>query len=379
MRLQRVTTSGRWIPEVDGLRFVAIACVVLAHVANPLYQDPRFHWVITEPAHVGFVHVLYQLGRGVPLFFVISGFILAQPFVRQHLDHGKPVSLGAFYLRRVTRLEPPYILSLLIYALALWVIRSAKHKMILASLLASLFYVHNFFPSPDAVNPATWSLEVEIQFYVIAPLMALLFLIRSARLRRSVIAGLALLFSLLPHATLDQAGFYLPSFLCYFLAGYLLADLRVTESTAAPNAVWDAAGLVLWSLFFFLPAGTPTPVLCLAVFLCFVSATRGPLLRRLLRIRWISLLGGMCYSIYLLHTLVIHGIYPLTRHALIFSGFYRDYLLSLLLAIGPVLLVSVAYFVVIERPCMNPHWPRHLKNAVANRFRQPKTNTVTSA
>jgi len=52
--------------------------------------------------------------NGVPLFFAISGFILSLPFARQGLGGGSPVSLRQYYIRRVTRIEPPYVIQLFI-------------------------------------------------------------------------------------------------------------------------------------------------------------------------------------------------------------------------------------------------------------------------
>ena len=52
--------------------------------------------------------------RGVELFFVISGFILGLPFAAHYLKGAAPVSLRKYYLRRLTRLEPPYIVALLV-------------------------------------------------------------------------------------------------------------------------------------------------------------------------------------------------------------------------------------------------------------------------
>jgi len=85
VRLSRETSSGRFIPEMDGLRFVAIAMVVLFHLngyltakaVSPQYAfTARSDW-ITQVALVGF--------RGVELFFVISGFILGLPFAAHHI------------------------------------------------------------------------------------------------------------------------------------------------------------------------------------------------------------------------------------------------------------------------------------------------------
>src|SRR5208337_3485906 len=73
--ISRETSSGRFIPEMDGLRFAAIAMVALFHLngyltaKSPLYSmvPPNPDW-LSQVALVGF--------RGVELFFVISGFIL---------------------------------------------------------------------------------------------------------------------------------------------------------------------------------------------------------------------------------------------------------------------------------------------------------------
>jgi len=87
-RFSRETSSGRFIPEMDGLRFAAITMVVLFHLNGylvarwPLHHSgllPQSSW-LAETALVGF--------RGVELFFVISGFILALPFASQHLAGG---------------------------------------------------------------------------------------------------------------------------------------------------------------------------------------------------------------------------------------------------------------------------------------------------
>src|SRR5208282_2381379 len=84
-RLARETTSGRLIPQIDGLRFTAIGLVVLFHLNGYLAAKwplghagslPQSSW-LAQAALVGF--------HGVELFFVISGFILALPFAAHHI------------------------------------------------------------------------------------------------------------------------------------------------------------------------------------------------------------------------------------------------------------------------------------------------------
>jgi peptidoglycan/LPS O-acetylase OafA/YrhL len=98
---RRITTSGIYIPEIDGLRFIAISLILMCHVGNHVAQlNFRGRDLSTR---------IFDLGnRGVELFFVISGFVLAMPFVSQYLCAGPRVSLKQYFLRRVTRLEPPY-------------------------------------------------------------------------------------------------------------------------------------------------------------------------------------------------------------------------------------------------------------------------------
>ena len=81
LSLRRITSGGKFIPEIDGLRFVAIASVVVSHVQFLLVERsalaPSANWVFRAVNH-GW--------RGVDLFFALSGFILALPFAAHHLD-----------------------------------------------------------------------------------------------------------------------------------------------------------------------------------------------------------------------------------------------------------------------------------------------------
>ncbi len=368
MRLQRITTSSRWIPEVDGLRFVAISSVLLIHILAQMNSHAHLYGLHTS-GHEAFVAAMYQLGRGVQLFFAISGYILAQPFLRQYVDGGKPVRLGSFYLRRLTRLEPPYILSLLIYAVSLLLLHRMAAHVVWRSFAMCAFYVHNFFAKgTPPLNLVTWSLEVEVEFYVLVPLLAKLFCIRSPTTRRLVLLACILCSALPAWSAATAHGFFLPAQLCYFFTGFLLADLRVEQQLAQNHPFWDLGSLLIWPAFLFLPEFRFLPiVLCGLLVAGFHATFMGPVSRRILSTRWIALLGGMCYSIYLLHMLVISALFPLTRHAALTGNFYTDYLVQLLLLLPAIAIASIAYFVAIERPCMDPNWPQKLWSRVRGR------------
>src|SRR3954465_349252 len=103
-RLRRRTTSGAYFPEIDGLRFLAIAPVVLQHLSERLYRALDLRGTLTEFDQ--YVHSLQPSGYlGVELFFVISGDILCAPLAKRATatpDRAPEFHYGFYMLRRVT-------------------------------------------------------------------------------------------------------------------------------------------------------------------------------------------------------------------------------------------------------------------------------------
>ena len=126
LRLRRITSGATWIPEIDGLRFVAIFAVMLYHISGQTYSKSDIAWNIQDWDRP-LLRMLGNGSRGVQLFFVISGFILGRPFARQYLLGEKRVKLSSYYLRRLTRLEPPYLLNLLLLTIAIQLYTHAPH------------------------------------------------------------------------------------------------------------------------------------------------------------------------------------------------------------------------------------------------------------
>src|SRR5215207_5274847 len=120
-RFKRVTYSTSYLPEIDGLRFLAIfSVVVIMHITG--YMNVKFYndQLIAEGY---WQRMVLGGGGGVSLFFIISGFILSLPFAKWRLTGGRPVLLQNYYLRRLTRLEPPYVIALVIFFIAqVWIL-----------------------------------------------------------------------------------------------------------------------------------------------------------------------------------------------------------------------------------------------------------------
>lgn len=383
-RLSRRTTSGRFIPAIDGLRFVAIMMVLVVHTSGLVFG--RFERHLRIPVRGTVLGQTVHGGMfGVQLFFIISGFVLGLPFAAHALSTGPKVRLRSYFLRRITRLEPPYLVAITL-AFAVGVLFAGEDfGHLFPHFAAGIPYLHwLFFTGHNPVNGVTWSLEVEIQFYLLVPLLTRVFGIRSAATRRAVLVAAAAGAALAAHAFMppwSRLGLTIIPQLPYFLAGFLLVDFYLVAWKAMPRTTraWDAvfAGVlvlawlvirdpeVVWWAF---------PVVGL-VFCC--AAFRSPVASRFFSRPGIYTIGGMCYSIYLVHL-------PVVRLAWGFSGalvppghFAMDIVVQAMVLIPVVLVASAVFFVSVERPCMDPNWPTRLAARIG-RGRPPLTDVVSS-
>jgi peptidoglycan/LPS O-acetylase OafA/YrhL/GNAT superfamily N-acetyltransferase len=149
-------TLSTYRPDIDGLRAVAVAAVVLFH-CNLAFSG-------------GFV--------GVDVFYVISGYLIVG-LIGADIAKGTFTYRG-FYERRIRRLYPAMFLVLAVTSLwavtqMLWVDLQAYAR----SLMATVFYLSNiqfysesgYFTEEATIKPLlhTWSLAVEEQFYLLVP------------------------------------------------------------------------------------------------------------------------------------------------------------------------------------------------------------------
>ena len=178
----------RYIAPIDGLRALAVTAVILYHLG--------INWI---PG--GFL--------GVDLFFVISGYVITRLLLDSILSKGA-LALREFYVARVRRLLPPvlFMLTGTTFLIAAWK-PDAIHRFLsdLPYVLTGsenwhLVAVHQDYFQAIGRPPLlqhTWSLGVEIQFYILWPLILLLILkylgkkrVAQASLVIAFISGLAL-------------------------------------------------------------------------------------------------------------------------------------------------------------------------------------------
>jgi peptidoglycan/LPS O-acetylase OafA/YrhL len=160
--IQRPTWLPSYLPELDGLRGLAILGVVIYHcqpllMGTWLYPAALWGWA------------------GVDLFFVLSGFLITTNLLGAR---DKPRYFHNFHARRALRIWPVYLLVLVVvYLNAPWFIGpSVADAVRSAPWLAYIFFVQNLFhiTMPPAIGP-TWALAVEEQYYFFwAPLVRFL-------------------------------------------------------------------------------------------------------------------------------------------------------------------------------------------------------------
>jgi peptidoglycan/LPS O-acetylase OafA/YrhL len=160
--IQRPNWLPAYIPELQGLRGVAVLAVLFYHC------HPRLEGT--------WIHYASLWGwAGVNLFFVLSGFLITSILLEAR---GKPHYFRNFYGRRALRIWPVYFLVLIVvYLNAPWFIGPTVWDAVkTAPWLAYIFFLQNLFhiAIPPAIGP-TWSLAIEEQYYFAwAPLVRFL-------------------------------------------------------------------------------------------------------------------------------------------------------------------------------------------------------------
>ena len=356
--LRKPTASKQLVPQMEGLRFVALLSVFMLHFEQVV------QYRLAEGgagAAARFASAFCGVGDfGVQLFFAVSGFVLALPFARWRLLGGRPVGLRDYLMRRLWRLEPPLFVNLLIMlAVTVWVLKKMSLMDGLWHFGMTMSYLHYVtLGEMSPLNRVTWSLETEAQFYLAMPLLALVFKIQKPLWRRLTMAGLAAV------CMAFKAGFnkaMLPAQLEYFAVGIVLADLYLTDwaSKLGTSARWDVTGLLAWvampvTLMSF-TAGedrTRSLLLVLLVFVAFSAALRGRACYRLSAGGTVTFIGGMCYSFYLYHDPVLKLAGGRLFTALPNLSYWTKFGVGMVVLVPLVMAVTLMMYGLCERPFM---------------------------
>lgn len=286
------------IAHIDGLRAVAALSVVLFHASVHVAARPDAGGVIGTALRAG--------AHGVDLFFVLSGFCLAYPYLAKRHQSGElTFSASQFAARRLVRILPPYyaaIALLLILALTLVHARVAlPQSMDPASIYPAEVLKQMIFAGHRYLANPFWTLAIEFRWYFLFPIV--LWIWTRSRLLFALIAVLAFIASSGRFHSYDL--FFLP----IFMLGIVAADLYVRDSAAARFAVLAFPLLLLASIastlhdgWYFVDRG---PFWGITMFCLVVAVGASPVARSILSHKWMVALGAASYGIYLIHEPII--------------------------------------------------------------------------
>jgi peptidoglycan/LPS O-acetylase OafA/YrhL len=305
------TGSGptRYRPDIDGLRALAVGLVLLYH---------------GFPAYVpgGFI--------GVDVFFVISGYLISGILLRARERARTSRYFLDFYERRIRRIFPALLVVLVVCAVYGWFrLFPADYQNLTQYIAGGASFVDNFvvwsqtnyFDAAAATKPLIhlWSLAIEEQFYIVWPLLILVF----GRLTRGrhfpilfgVLAVGSLAYSIVLTSADPTAAYYSPLSRGWELAaGGLLASLHARGFSARPGRRSDAISvvaillIVVGAVFLVDSAHFPgwEAILPVAATGAIIWFGAGSLLdRRVLGTRPIVFLGLISYPLYLWHWVVL--------------------------------------------------------------------------
>jgi peptidoglycan/LPS O-acetylase OafA/YrhL len=384
-------------PLFDSLRAIAAGSVLLFHIAFflGLFQRP----------HVG--RYLTQLNIGVPIFFLISGFLLYRPFAAARLGRARPPGVVPYAIRRISRIGPAYWVALPIVALLLH-LHPVLHDPLPYFGFAQVYDRQTLIGGYGVA----WTLCVEVSFYAMLPLWAFAMRrlpggsVRSFAISEALPLAAIFAFGVVWSVTRTETSHglvqfapaiaTLPAFLDHFALGMALAVASVALAGRerqpaavrlihrAPWLPWTlaAAGWIALcnigggsapanseaqALAAPLPGGETARhvvrgFVALAVLLPAVFGDgEGGWVRRLLADRRLQWIGLISYSLYLWHAAIVQR--------LTLSG-WSDSLGGVpfaLVAIPICIAVATVSFYAVERPCLR--LGRRLASAVGERAR----------
>jgi peptidoglycan/LPS O-acetylase OafA/YrhL len=362
----------RYVLALDGVRFLAILVVILKHTG--LGASSTF-----LPLRV--LGSLVKIGGGVPLFFIISGYLITGILLdtRSTADRYRN-----FIARRSLRIFPLYFAYLFVTVGATWLFTSTH----LHNIWVFAFYLQNIFVDRantfGAVLPVyhLWTLGVQEQFYLLWP-----FLIWScSTLRRTrilcwtvLIASFALRIYLTVHAgDIAVAGQLMPTRACEMAIGAILAIERYQEtwiSRVWPRLMMPLA-LMLVTLIYFrvedLRPGLALVDITLALLAgCLLAAALLPnsLTARVLSKRIFTSIGGRySYGLFMFHPAVL----LFCKEVLHLGNTHANSIERVVITLSASLVLAILSYHLFEKPFLT------LKRFFAARPKQTPPSLPTS-
>lgn len=161
------------ITQLNIIRAIAALLVTMYHLGGKNLPFLSYGWL------------------GVQMFFVLSGFVICYS-LPENFNYQQ---FGKFITKRLIRIEPPYLISIVLILLFGFILAILTQKIYLIdskNLLFHFAYLNNFFEN-EYLSPVYWTLGIEFQFYILIGLLFPLFF-----QNKFVFAAIIVVLSLIP-------------------------------------------------------------------------------------------------------------------------------------------------------------------------------------
>jgi peptidoglycan/LPS O-acetylase OafA/YrhL len=314
-------TPDKRLQTVDAIRGVASLAVCWFHLTN---------------GHVGFLQEGFLKASGsagwagVESFFVISGFIIPYALFRSGY---RPRDYGRFILRRLIRLEPPYLIAILLVLFLGWLssmapaYRGAPFAVDPLQLAFHLGYL-NAFVGREWLNPVFWTLAIEFQYYLVIGLGFVLLVRRD---------GSIILLTAIALATfLPFPATFLTAYGSIFAMGISTATVKMNKQK---YFVQHVVVLVMTTVITLLKLGWLVALVAVATALAIWLISYTNVL--------LTFLGEISYSLYLLHVPVGGRIINFASHYQLTAG---ERVIAVFAALAISLVAAYVFWRLVERP-----------------------------
>lgn len=337
------------VRPMEGLRGFAVFLVFLVHYVTLIKP-----WIAGEPTILALSTALHTIGNtGVDLFFVLSGYLIYGSLI------SRPQQFVRFMSRRVKRIYPTFVVVFVAYVILSFTF-PAENKIPPSTFKGLIYLAQNFFLLPGIFPIApmitvTWSLSYEMLYYLVIPLIILLFRLRYC----DAIWRVCFFSSLAAITTFYCAAYDGHIRLVMFMSGILLYEAVNSRRIPTPHSFLGLLALGLGLLATLLPttglsgSAFKISILFVSFFVLCLACFRDPSAWLPRAFSWTSLrwLGNMSYSYYLLHGLVLKAFFLLLAAVLPIAN-YGSWLFWALLPVMFILTLipTSILFLSIERP-----------------------------
>lgn len=160
--------------QIDGLRALALLWAFSFHIILLFAEVLPRHETIEIFSRNQLTWLLHG-HFSIDIFFIISGFLIGDLLIKE-IEKTQCLNFSRFYLRRLMRLAPVYYAIMAL--LYLFTVVTAEGSIIISHAWTNFFYINNFIPFLNQFMPWTWSLAVEEQFYLLAPLIIFIIFVK---------------------------------------------------------------------------------------------------------------------------------------------------------------------------------------------------------